>query len=170
MPLRHKFKKAQKVIAELPDSDRRNLLSICRDIQKAESRLSDAASELLVVCETQCQGLCCRNIEANALIGFVDFIYILTLAPNLKKTISRSLRHEVTLYPANCVFLKDGVGPCIFPQHVRPETCIVSFCMDDSPAGTAIRRVQSQFARLRRFIRLRKPRRIRRFLAKTLHP
>jgi hypothetical protein len=33
-----------------------------------------------------------------------------------------------SFFPSDCIFLENGTGPCLFPDSLRPERCIISFC------------------------------------------
>ena len=151
MSLNYEFKKALSFISRLPPEDRNALSSICKDIRQAEDDLNERAESLLQKCITACTGICCRNIRLDDIIGFYDFTYILATENGLKDDMAACLRDE-TLYSADCIFLKNGTGPCIFPSNARPRICITTFCFDDTPAKKEIRRVNQQFNRLSRFI------------------
>jgi hypothetical protein len=65
------------------------------------------------------------------------------------------------------------VGPCLFPDDLRPERCIISFCRVEPSIEKEIGRVMGGFSRLIRFFKLLPLHRfVRRFLpslAKRLH-
>jgi hypothetical protein len=67
------------------------------------------------------------------------------------------LAEDEPLFTADCMFLKGGIGPCLFPDGVRPEKCVLSFCGDDAPIAANIRSVHRGFVRLHRFLLLCRP-------------
>jgi len=120
----------------------------CRSIRIAEEQLAAGRSAFLR-CFRGCEGLCCRNLEIDAVIGFSDFVYLLTVERQLQESISICLEHEKKVfYTGDCVFLINGKGPCIFPQTSRPEVCITTFCYDVEPVKQEIRCVKLQFMKL----------------------
>jgi hypothetical protein len=125
-------------------------------VSRAEAALSRAAAPLLNRCTTVCQGLCCRNIVPDTLIDTMDFVFALSLDCTLENGIARHLEKEDPLYATDCIFLKDGIGPCIFPTTLRPQVCITTFCGDDREIKKEIARVKRAFFRLEWFVRLRK--------------
>jgi hypothetical protein len=163
MSLRYKFKKAGQVLARLRPNERVTLEHISGDIQRAESRLFEAAQVILDDCGRRCRGLCCRNIHIDDIMTLLDCVHILVTAPTIETQINEALTRE-GLHSADCIFLKDGIGPCIFPALSRPEKCIVSFCHGDGIVAAEIRHVRKTFNRLAWFIQSQKLRTIRRFL------
>ena len=106
------------------------------------------AGPFLTRCHTLCRGLCCRNINVDALVQYGDFVFILTLAGELRKAAQHCLKAADPLFPQDCIFLRDGAGPCIFPENLRPQICVTAFCMETPPARPAIRRVKRAFFKL----------------------
>jgi len=151
MELNYAFKKALRTIQALPPADRHRLASICTGIRQSEDLLNTAATKNMDKCMVACTGICCRNIRLTEIIGFYDFVYILTVADGMKKNITACLKHE-SLFSSDCIFLKNGKGPCIFPSNARPRVCITSFCFDDTPVKQQIRDVNRQFSELSRFV------------------
>ena len=133
MGVNYNFKKAEKIISELSPDDLITLEKICREIQAAENALIRKAEENLVNCLDKCEGLCCRNILPYEIISIYDFIYILTVQNSMHAEISKCLENEDTFFPADCIFLADGKGPCIFPPNARAAICITTFCNDEAP-------------------------------------
>jgi hypothetical protein len=160
----YKFKKASRMLAGLDDGERAVLDTICSDIRIAERDLLEAAQDILNDCGRKCRGLCCRNIHIDDIMTLLDCVHILATAPQMQAQVDTALKCE-GLYSADCIFLNNGVGPCIFPDEVRPEKCIVSFCRGDGIVAAEIRQVRKGFNRLARFILLRKPRAVMRFLS-----
>ncbi len=164
MLLQKKFQKAVTIIDQLTPEEIERLRRICRDIQAAEEQLLTAAAELIRRCVDACEGLCCRNLRIEQVIDLYDLIFILTAADTMKPQIQRRLEQLSPFFSADCVFLKDDAGPCIFPFNTRPEVCITSFCGREDRIGPEIRLVARRFAALQRFLLFRKPRRLQRRL------
>ena len=162
MSLRYKFKKAGQILSALSPDERTTLEKICSDIQHAENHLLKAARVILDDCGRRCQGLCCRNIHIDDIMTLLDCVHILATAPTIETQINEALTKE-GLHSADCIFLKDGIGPCIFPAPSRPEKCIVSFCHGDGIVANEIRQVRTRFNRLAWFIHSQKLRAIIRF-------
>jgi len=148
MALGYFFRKATKTIARLTPSELAGLTRRCREIQVAEEKLLKAGGSAFLRCYSGCEGLCCRNLEIDAVIGFSDFIYILTLAGHLQESMAICLKNENRLFTADCIFLLNGKGPCIFPPTSRPEVCITTFCTDVESVKQEIRFVKLQFMKL----------------------
>ena len=163
MSLKYKFKKATKIIQGLRLEERVTLGNICCDIQQAEKHLLEAAEDILNDCGKRCRGLCCRNIHIDDIMTLLDCVHILATVPTIQAEIDEALRREA-LYSADCIFLKNGSGPCIFPAVARPEKCILSFCHGDGIVANEMRHVRKRFNRLARFIQFQKPRAVIRFL------
>jgi len=165
MGLGYQFKKARKTLSSLAPADRRTLAAICRDIQQAEENLLAAAEEALYRCRTVCRGICCHNVDLDAVLGFPDFVYILTLESSLAGRMAACLKNEPVLYVSDCIFLENGTGPCIFPHSVMPEVCITTFCTDETPAKKEIKLLKWKFFRLGWFLATLKVRIFLRYLA-----
>jgi hypothetical protein len=167
MSLRHSYRQAAKIIRQWPTDSRPLLTRFCRRIREAERRLNAAAAVNLDGCLKDCRGLCCRNLQLDAVFGVPDFVYVLTLEPALGATIEACLGREDLFFTSNCPFLEGGVGPCLFPVDVRPEVCITSFCRGDAALKPEIRRVKKCFWALGFFVHIRKIPLVHRLLAKT---
>ncbi|MFO8084046.1 MAG: hypothetical protein R6U27_06995 [Desulfobacterales bacterium] len=161
MSLTYQFKQAQKIINELNAEDASSLQKICREIQVAEMDLQEKSKSLMTRCIHKCGGICCKNVQLDLIISHWDFVFILALKPFLKERILKCLEMEKPFFSSDCIFLKDGAGPCIFPDDARPEVCIVTFCDDTSPLKKEIANVKRKFFKLTWFILIRK---VRRFL------
>lgn len=148
MSLGYYFRKAVTTIDGLAPSDLADLYGRCREIKKAEEKLVSAGSSAFRRCFTGCEGLCCRNIVLDEIIGFTDLIFILTTAGHLRDRMTICLENESRLFTADCIFLLNGVGPCLFPPASRPEVCITSFCTDVKPVKQEIRKVKFLFMKL----------------------
>ncbi len=160
MSLAYKYRKAQAIMNGLNTEELSALKVICEKIQQAEKQLKGEAKDAFTYCYTRCQGLCCRNIQPDAILTLHDFVYALTLDPSLKEGIVQCLKNE-SLYTSDCLFLADGEGPCLFSPYLMPETCVNSFCSDHPGVNREVRHVRSQFRQLARFIRWRA---VKRFL------
>jgi len=143
------------------------LARLCLRIQDAERKLNAAAALRLEGCLKDCRGLCCRNLQLDAVFGIPDFVYILALMPALDPKIEACLRHKDPFFTSNCPFLDRGVGPCIFPADLRPEVCITSFCRGDDAVRAEIRRVKIDFWKLGVLLHFRKVPLVHRLLLKS---
>lgn len=152
MSLRYCFKQAQKLLSELSSEDTERIQKVCDIIQEAENRLGYAARENLNRCYNACEGICCKNVDIQAVISHWDFVYLLAANPSLEKIIEPCLENENRFYPADCIFLANGTGPCIFPGNLRPEVCITAFCTETPQLSGEIRQVKSAFRRLTRIV------------------
>jgi len=152
MNLQYKFKQATRFINDLCPEEYSALKNICKEIQGAENKLRINAEDLLQRCYTACEGLCCRNLDLDAVISKEDFVYLLTNASELRDTIAACLQNEVAFFTFDCIFLKNGIGPCIFPPDVRPLTCLVTFCGDETSVKKEITQVKKKFLKLYWFI------------------
>ena len=158
MGIRHSFERARKKIDTLNVDERGDLVAICLSIHNAQVRLTDKARPILESCVSQCQGLCCRNIHPADIITTWDLIYILAMTPQIEGAMADCLTRD-SFFPADCIFLKNGTGPCLFPDNLRPERCIISFCRVEPSIQKQIRQVMSGFSRLIRFFMFRPARR-----------
>jgi hypothetical protein len=163
MSLRYKFKTAGNIVSGLRPAERITLGNICGEIQTAENRLLKAAQKILDDCGRRCRGLCCCNIHIDDIMTLLDCVHIMATAPATAPLIDEALVKE-GLYSADCIFLKKGTGPCIFPSDSRPEKCIVSFCRGDEQVAAEIRQVRRSFNRLARFIYVQRLRAAMRFV------
>ena len=159
MSLNHSFKSARKRIGRLNADERIKLLAICEDIHNHQKALSEKAAPILQACMANCQGLCCRNIRPADIITEWDLIYILARAPQIEEAMEAYLQRE-SFFPSDCIFLENGVGPCLFPDNLRPERCIISFCRVEPSVEKEIARVMGGFSRLIRFFKFRPLRRL----------
>jgi hypothetical protein len=148
MSLGYLYSFAAATVRQWPADSRPLLNRLCRQIQNAERKLNEAAAARLQGCLRECQGLCCRNLDLEAVFGVPDFVYIRVADSMLDAAITQCLRRERPIFTSNCPFLEHGVGPCIFPPDVRPEVCITSFCRCDSTLTAAIRTVKTGYWKL----------------------
>ncbi|MEE4112721.1 MAG: hypothetical protein V2I40_07895 [Desulfobacteraceae bacterium] len=159
MGLNFSFTAARKKIDALDAHERNVLAAICQDIHDAEKALTQKATPILAHCMANCQGLCCRNIHPADIINEWDLVYILTMAPAIEDAVAVCLARE-SFFPSDCIFLENGKGPCLFPDNLRPERCIISFCRVEPSVEKAIGRVMKGFSRLIRFFMFRPLRRL----------
>lgn len=155
MSIGHSFRKADRLLKKMPPGDRDGLLPICHELREAQAGLLAAAAKPMKRCIERCAGMCCRNIELDPIISHWDLLFILALAPQTRSEIQHCLLKEDPLYRTDCIFLRGGIGPCIFPDTVRPEVCVTTFCENDRPVRREIRRVKRLFFRLAWFVRWR---------------
>lgn len=152
MSLGYYFGKAITTIDSLTSSDLTDLYRRCREIQVAEEKLLAGGRSAFRRCYSGCEGLCCRNVAIDEIIGFSDFIYILSLAGHLRESMAICLEHENRLFAADCIFLLNSKGPCILPPAARPEVCITTFCTDVEPVKQEIRKVKFLFMKLNLYL------------------
>jgi len=168
MGIKADFAEAERILARLGPADQVRLRRICEAIQAAEAKLLARAGPAMARCIHVCQGLCCRNIQLEAIIGVWDLVYILTVAGEYRDRMAGCLENEIPFYAADCVFLADGKGPCILPATARAEVCLTTFCSRTEDIAPDIKRVKRGFYRLGWFLVTRTPRKfsdlIRRFL------
>jgi len=62
-----------------------------------------------------------------------------------------------SLFSANCVFLKNGTGPCMFPSGTKPHKCIATFCGRTGAVRQELRALRSSFNKLSRFMLFKTP-------------
>ena len=160
MSLSYKLRKAEKILAQLTPGDRAKLMQICSEIMASQKDLLAAADTQMQRCILRCEGICCRNIEMDPIISHRDLVFILALAPELGSTAHGCVSREDPLYRTDCVFLQNGKGPCVFPQALRPEVCVTTFCENTRPIRSEIARLKRSFIRLSWFVRLSRIRRL----------
>ena len=168
MGIKADFQEAERVIARLRPDEKARLRRICREIQEAQVALLAQAGPAMERCIKICQGLCCRNIQLNAVIGVWDLVYILTVAGEYRDRMAACLENEIPFYAADCIFLEKGTGPCILPSTARAEVCLTTFCSRVEDIQKEIGRVKRKFYKLGWFICTRKPRLILDGLRRTL--
>ncbi len=166
MSLKCDFRKAERIVSKLDPDDLVRLKQICAEIRDAEVRLQEKSRKLMTRCIQRCGGICCRNLQIDLVIGHWDFVFILASNPALKEKIEECLEKEEPFFTADCIFLENGVGPCVFPSDARPEVCLVTFCDDISPIRREISDVKRKFFKLTWFFVLRKPRMFKNWIAK----
>ena len=156
MHIRQSIKKADRLINSLSGRDCTALQGICTQIQTAQNNLVQQAHAYFEICLQQCQGLCCRNIYVDSIVTLLDYIFILSLDSGIKAEILKAAKNQ-SLFSADCIFLRDQVGPCLFAPTIKPERCIITFCSDCRPLNSEIKAIREAFSRLYRFMVLRRP-------------
>ena len=156
MSLGHAFHAADRLIRGLEPGLRPDLDACCREIRRAEERLNAAAADALARCAGGCRGICCRNLQLDAVIAREDFVYLLASQPALRGRMAECLGREEPLFTSDCVFLENGTGPCIFPPHLRPQVCITSFCRSEPSLTAECAAVRRAFRRLGRLVGFRR--------------
>ena len=164
MGLKRSYQSARKKIDALDAGERKRLSAICEDIHQAQVKLSAKAVPILEKCMAGCQGLCCRNILPSEIMTEWDLVYILVMAPQVEADMAACLQNE-QFFAADCIFLENGVGPCLFPDNIRPERCIISFCKVEPLVEKEIKQVMRGVSRLIRFFIFRPYLRWLRFIA-----
>ena len=152
------FAAAERILARLGPDDKVRLGLICDAIQSSEAELLAKAGPAMARCIHACQGLCCRNIQLEAIIGVWDLVYILTVAGEYRDRMAAGLEKEIPFYAADCVFLADGKGPCMLPATARAEVCLTTFCSRTEEIDREVRRVKRKFYKLGWFLFTRRPR------------
>ncbi len=170
MSLKSDFRKAEKIVSQLGAEDLSKLRQICAEIRDSEIRLQEKSKRLMIRCVQRCGGICCRNLQIDLIIGQWDFVFIMTLNPFLIEKIKACLEKEEPFFTSDCIFLENGVGPCIFPSDARPEVCLVTFCDDVSSIRKEIVDVKMKFFKLSWFLISRKPRMIANRIARCFKP
>jgi len=166
MGLRYKYRQANKIINGLDDESLARTRAIGQEIQNAEKQLSHKGEKLFLKCKLECQGLCCRNIHSDSIISHYDLLFIMVMNPEISGMIATCLEKENLFYPSDCIFLKNGSGPCIFPSDSMPEICITAFCNYEKTIEKEINILKRKFIKLSWFIWSRKPRALKNKLMK----
>ncbi|WP_300458392.1 hypothetical protein [Desulfobacula sp.] len=148
MGTRYLFEKAVRISQGLPPSDETQVQNLCRKIKESQEALLVAGSTSMQYCLEKCKGMCCQNLDIDSIFSLWDFIFILTLLPHLKDDIQHRLNAHDTLYLSPCPFLKDGKGPCIFPNGIKAQICVITFCADSHEMKQPIKTVNLNFYRL----------------------
>ena len=148
MGTRYLFEKAIKICQNFSPQDRDLVRNRCNVIQDAQEKLVAAAETAMFHCIERCRGICCRNLDIDTIFSLWDFIFILTLAPQLKDEMQERLDHHTALYLSPCPFLKDAVGPCIVPDGMKAQICVITFCTNDETLKKPIHLVNLNFYKL----------------------
>lgn len=156
MELQYKIQKALRFIDSLSGKEREALQNICFEIQRAQAALNAAAVSYFQRCMLECRGVCCKNIHVNDVVTQLDLVYVLSMKEVSSDQILEFATSE-KLFSADCLFLKDGQGPCFFPANIKPERCIITFCGETRPIRRELKAIRSKFNKLSRFTRFKRP-------------
>ncbi len=148
MGTRYLFKKAVKISQNLSPGDKTLVRDRCNTIRKSQEELVSAADTAMSNCIEQCKGICCKSLDIDSIFSLWDFIFILTLAPKLKDVIQERLDSYTSLYLSPCPFLRDNIGPCIFPIGIKAQICVITFCSNDEKIKNPIKAVNLNFYKL----------------------
>jgi hypothetical protein len=152
MSLNYKLRRAAALLERMTLDEAAAIDRRCRTIFDAEVELLARAEVLMDRCIEGCQGLCCRNVAVDEIIGLPDLVYVLQRAPSLRQRLAGCLGEEKPFFTSDCPFLENGRGPCLLPDAVRPEVCITTFCADTGPVHREIVRVRRAFIGLGRMV------------------
>jgi hypothetical protein len=156
MELQKKIEKAQVIIDSFSGEDRTKLLDICHEIKSAQDDLNREAEDYFKDCMQRCQGICCRNICINDVVTQLDLVYILAINKQISARVHACAQAEA-LFSADCLFLQNGQGPCLFSANIKPERCIITFCGEIRPIKKEIKAVRSKFSKLSRYTKIKRP-------------
>jgi len=148
MGTRYLFKKAVKISHNLGPRDRKLVQKRCKTIRKSQEDLLEAADTAMFHCTEKCRGICCKSLDIDSIFSLWDFIFILTLAPQMKDEIQERLDAYTSLYLSPCPFLKENIGPCIFPSGIKAQICVITFCSNDEKIAPPIKAVNYNFYKL----------------------
>ncbi|NOX33941.1 MAG: hypothetical protein GXP56_09425 [Deltaproteobacteria bacterium] len=148
MTTRYIFKKAKKISHQFSRDDRAVVKALCCKIKTAQGELLQAAEKNMLKCIQICKGMCCKNLDIDSIFSQWDFIFILSLLPHLQDDMEKRLESHLFLFYADCPFLKDKDGPCMFPSGVKAQICIITFCGDDKFLKKSIKKVNYLFFKL----------------------
>jgi hypothetical protein len=156
MELQYKIQRALRFIDRLSGKERETLRNICFEIQSAQAALNAAAVSYFQRCLGECRGICCKNINVNDVVTLLDLVYILSMKGASSDQIFELAESE-ELFSADCLFLRDGQGPCFFPADIKPERCIITFCGETRPIRKELKAIRSKFSKLSRFTKSKRP-------------
>jgi hypothetical protein len=148
MGTRYLFKKAVKISQNFSPRDKSLILNLCQTIQGSQEDLLRVACTAMDNCLTRCQGLCCKSLDIDSVFSLWDFIFILTLAPKLAPEIQKRLDAYSSLYLSPCPFLRNNIGPCLFPRGIKAQICVITFCSHDEKIKAPIKVVNFNFYKL----------------------
>ncbi len=148
MGTRYLFKKAIKISENFTPRDRILVQNRCNNIRDSQEELVAVAKTAMFNCSENCKGLCCKSLDIDSVFSLWDFIFILTLCPQLKNEMQERLDTHTALYLSPCPFLKDAIGPCIFPKGIKAQICVITFCTNDEKIKKPIQIVNLNFYKL----------------------
>lgn len=148
MGTRYLFKKALKISQNFSPRDKSLVQNLCHTIQDSQEELLLAADTAMDYCLTRCQGICCKSLDIDSVFSLWDFIFILTLAPELASEMQKRLDAYSSLYLSPCPFLRDNIGPCLFPRGIKAQICVITFCTHDEKIKAPVKVVNFYFYKL----------------------
>ena len=148
MGTRYLFNKAVKISRNLSPHDKTLVQNLCNAIRESQETLIAAADAAMFNCLKKCKGICCKSLDIDSVFSLWDFIFILTLAPQLKDEMQQRLDAYTSLYLSPCPFLKENIGPCIFPSGIKAQLCVITFCSNDEKIKKHIKVVNLNFYKL----------------------
>lgn len=148
MGTRYLFKKAVKISQNFSPKDKSLILNRCITIQASQEALLRVADTAMDVCLTKCRGICCKSLDIDSIFSLWDFIFILTLAPKLAPEMQKRLDAYSPLYLSPCPFLRDNIGPCLFPRGIKAQICVITFCTNDEKIKAPVKNVNFNFYKL----------------------
>ncbi len=156
MSLEATVARAVRIVDSFGGAQQGRLAVLCDGIQAAQINLVHHARSLFDECLGRCEGMCCRNIQIDDIISLLDIVYILTADPEVRGPVMMMSRQQ-NLFSADCVFLRNGHGPCLFKPTIKPEMCIATFCGDVRPVRAQLKQLRAEFGRLHRFVMRQRP-------------
>lgn len=148
MGTRYLFEKAVKISQNLSPRENAIVKNLCHEIRKSQEELIAVAEDAMCRCILQCKGICCRSLDIDSIFSLWDFIFILMLIPGLKDEMQKLLSAHSPLYLSPCPFLMGGKGPCIFPDGIKPQICVITFCSNDEKIRKPVKSVNLNFYKL----------------------
>lgn len=148
MGTRYLFEKAVKISTALSPVEKNTVIRLCRAIQASQKTLVAMADEAMTHCRCHCRGICCQNLDIDSIFSLWDFIFILMLRPDLEDEMRNRLNAHTSLYLSPCPFLIDHKGPCIFPDGIKAQICVITFCTGTENIKKSIQQVNRDFYKL----------------------
>jgi hypothetical protein len=148
MGTRYLFEKAVKISQNLSPPEKAIVKNLCHTIRKSQEELTAVADDAMCWCIMKCKGICCRSLDIDSIFSLWDFIFILMLKPGLKDEIQQRLNAHSSLYLSPCPFLMNGKGPCIFPDGIKAQICVITFCSNDEKLRKPVKAVNLNFYKL----------------------
>ncbi|THB76705.1 MAG: hypothetical protein D3926_16980 [Desulfobacteraceae bacterium] len=148
MGAEYDFEKAVSILHQLTPGSHERLKVKCLSLRQAQETLLSAAGDAMHRCLEQCRGICCQNLDIDSIFSVMDFVYILTMIPQMEMEIRSRFNANQSIYRSACPFLIDQEGPCIFPNGIKAQECVITFCTNDDRIKPFIRKVNTEFFNL----------------------
>ena len=148
MGTRYLFQKAIKISQNLSPHDKIRVQNLCNTIRESQEELIRTADLAMLNCITKCKGICCKSLDIDSVFSLWDFIFILMLTPKFKDEMQERLDSYNSLYLSPCPFLKNNIGPCIFPNGIKAQLCVITFCSNTEKIKKYIKVVNLNFYKL----------------------